>query len=120
MLLRERHRCVGISKTRLCPRTEFGGERRCILRGEDLPTIAHKQTTIQALLYFDMGPGVAGLLSPREQLQGAPAVPHRVILRHTPYLLDTEHAIYVQSLRYLTIGRPRLSRRHAESLVELG
>jgi hypothetical protein len=65
-LFRERNRCVGISKTRICPRTEFGGERRCILRGEDLPTIAHEQTTVQALLYFDMGPGIAGLLSPRE------------------------------------------------------
>jgi hypothetical protein len=82
--------------------------------------MTHKQTAVQTFLYLDMGPGIAGLLGPRVQLQGAPSVPHRVILRHAPYLLDAEHAIYVQSLRYFTIGRPWLGRRHTESLVEAG
>jgi hypothetical protein len=119
-LLWERQRCIGISKTRICPRTEFGSERRGILRSEDLPTMTHKQTTVQTFLYLDMGPGIARLLGPRVQLQGAPSVPHRVILRHAPYLLDAEHTLYVQSLRHLTIGRPRLGSWHTESLVELG
>ena len=115
-----RHSQTTVRKTRICPRTEFSGERRCFLGDEEPPTIAHEQTTVQTLLYLDMGQGVARLVGPREQLQGAPVVPHRVILSHAPHLLDAEHAIYVQSLRYLTIGGARLGRRHAESLVEAG
>jgi hypothetical protein len=119
MLLRERDRRIGVSKTLVCPRTEFSRERRCFLGSEEFTPIAHKQTSVQTLLYLDMGPGIAGLVGFREQLQGAPAVPHCVILRHASYLLDAEHAIYVQAFRYFTIGRPRLGRRHAESLVEV-
>jgi hypothetical protein len=110
---------MGIRKTRVCPRTEFSSERRCFLRSEELSSIAHKQMAVQALLYLDMGPGVAGLVGPREQLQGAPAIPHRIIPRYAPYLLDAEHAIYVQSFWYFTICGSLLGRRHAESLVEV-
>jgi len=74
-LLRNRGRCIGVRKTRVCPRTEFSRERRCFLGSEELSTIAHEQATVQTLLYLDMGPSVAGLLGFREQLQSKRSPP---------------------------------------------
>jgi hypothetical protein len=71
-LIRDRGRHVGVRKTRVCPRTEFSGERRCFLGSEEISTIAYEETTIQTLLYLDMGPGVAGLVGPGVQLKVRP------------------------------------------------
>jgi len=71
-------------------------------------------------LHLDVSPGVAGAVSPWEELQGVPLVLHGVILRYSPPLLDAEHAIYVQSRIYRAVGWFRVGGRDFKASVEAG
>ena len=70
---------------------------RSLLGGNDASVAAHVQPAVQSLQDLNHGSGVAGAFSTRQQLQGMQLESHRVVLGHSPAVLEAQDVVTVQT-----------------------
>ena len=97
---------------------------RCLLGSEDAPFIPQRQPAVQSCQDRHSRPGIAGAFRTWQQLEGVQLEPHRVVLGHSPAVLEAQD-LFQARLRVqaqLRVQRPecrlRVLRGNPESLVE--
>ena len=71
-------------------RSQHPGARRRLARGDRLPLVQDGELAARPFHHLDLRPGVAGPLTPGQQLEHAPAVLDRVVARDAAGVPEAE------------------------------